>query len=45
MQTLASGYKSLCLLVNLNSDRLFSLATIVLGLLAGALLGSVISQL
>jgi hypothetical protein len=44
MQTLASGYKSLSLLVNLNWDRLFSLATIVLGLLAGAFLGSVISQ-
>jgi len=45
MQTLSSGYKSLSLLVNLNWDRLFSMGTIVLGLLAGAFLGSVISQL
>ncbi|MFN3646507.1 MAG: hypothetical protein ACK4S2_08330 [Gemmobacter sp.] len=45
MQTLSSGYRSLSLLLNLNWDRLFSLATIVLGLLAGAFLGSVISQL
>jgi hypothetical protein len=45
MQTLSSGYRSLSLLLNLNWDRLFSLATIGLGLLAGAFLGSVISQL
>ena len=45
MQTLQSGYKSLSLLLNLNWDRLFSLAVIVLGLLAGAFLGSAISQL
>ena len=45
MQTLSSGYRSLSLLFNLNWDRLFSLGTILLGLLAGAFLGSVISQL
>ena len=45
MQTLASGYRSLSLLVNLNRDRLFSFATIILGLMAGAFLGSVLSQI
>ncbi|WP_323041775.1 hypothetical protein [Gemmobacter sp.] len=43
MQTLASGYRSLSLIVNLNWDRLFSLGTIVLGLLAGAFLGSALT--
>ncbi len=45
MQTIASGYRSLSLIVNLNWDRLFSLGTIVVGLLAGAFLGSVLTRL
>ncbi|GGE16996.1 hypothetical protein SAMN05421774_10490 [Gemmobacter megaterium] len=45
MQTLASGYRSLSLIVNLNWDRLFSLGTILVGLLAGAFLGSVLTNL
>jgi len=44
MQTLQSGYRGLSLLVNLNWDRLFSFGTIVVGLLAGAFLGSVLTS-
>lgn len=42
MQTVAQGYKGLSLIVGLNWDRLFFLGTIVVGLLAGAFLGSAI---
>lgn len=42
MQTVMEGYRSLSLLVWLNSDRLFTLGTVVVGLLAGAFLGSVL---
>jgi hypothetical protein len=45
MQTIASGYRSLSLLINLNWDHIFSLGTIIVGLLAGAFLGSVLTQL
>lgn len=40
-----TGYRRLSLLVHLNGDRLFSLGTIVVGLLAGAFLGSVLINL
>lgn len=42
MQAVANGYKAISLLVWLNADRLFSLGTVVVGLLAGAFLGSAI---
>ena len=45
MQTLASGYRSLSLLLRLNWDHLFTFGTIVVGLLAGAFLGEAISHL
>lgn len=40
MQTVLNGYRGLSLLVGLNWDWLFSFGTIVVGLLAGAFLGS-----
>jgi len=43
MQTVVNGYRGLSVLVDLNWDRLFSLGTIVVGLLAGAFLGSAIT--
>lgn len=42
MQAVVQGYQGLSLIVGLNWDRLFSFGTIVLGLLAGAFLGSAI---
>ncbi len=42
MQTVVQSYKGLSLIVGLNWDRLFSIGTIVLGLLAGAFLGTAI---
>ena len=44
MQVVLSGYRGLSLLVWLNWDRIFVLGTIVVGLLAGAFLGSAIVQ-
>lgn len=44
MQTVAQGYHAISLLVWLNADRLFSLGTVVVGLLAGAFLGSALLQ-
>lgn len=38
------GYKGLRLLVWLNWDRIFTLGTVVVGLLAGAFLGSTLVQ-
>ncbi len=38
------GYRGLKLLVNLNWDAIFSVGTILVGLLAGAFLGSVLVQ-
>lgn len=40
MQRVIEGYQGLSLLVNLNWDRIFSLGTVIVGLLAGAFLGS-----
>ena len=42
MQLVRNGYRGLSLLVWLNWDRIFTLGTIVVGLLAGAFLGSAI---
>ena len=44
MQLVRNGYRGLSLLVWLNWDRIFTLGTIVVGLLAGAFLGSAIMQ-
>lgn len=40
MQTVIRGYRGLSLLMWLNLDRLFTLGTIAVGLMAGAFLGS-----
>lgn len=40
MQTIASGYRGLSLLIDINWDRLLYLATIVGALWAGAFFGS-----
>ncbi|WP_199178481.1 hypothetical protein [Acidimangrovimonas sediminis] len=45
MQLVMSGYRGLSLLVNINFDRLFVAGTIVVGLLAGAFLGSALAGL
>lgn len=42
MQTVLSGYQGFSLLMGLNWDRLFSVVTIGVGLLAGAFMGQVI---
>lgn len=42
MQLVMKGYRGLSLLVWLNWDRIFTLGTIVVGLLAGAFLGTAI---
>jgi hypothetical protein len=44
MQTVMNGYQGLSLLMWLNWDRIFSLATILVGLLAGAFLGSALTH-
>ena len=44
MQTIQSGYVGLSLIFDLNWDRIFTLGTIVVGLLAGAFLGSALTQ-
>ena len=45
MRTVMNGYRGISLLLGLNWDRLFSVGTIVVGLLAGAFLGHVILNL
>ena len=40
MQSVMSGYRGLSVLVGLNWDRFFILGTIIVGLLAGAFLGT-----
>ncbi len=44
MDAVMKGYKAVSLLVWLNVDRLFSLGTVVVGLLAGAFLGTALLQ-
>lgn len=43
MQTVMDGYRGLSLIMKLNVDRLFTLGTVVVGLLAGAFLGQVLT--
>ena len=40
MDAVVKGYRAVSLLVWLNSDRVFTLGTVIVGLLAGAFLGS-----
>lgn len=42
MQMVMDGYRGISLLIWLNWDRVFALGTVVVGLLAGAFLGSAI---
>ena len=44
MQLVMDGYKGLQLLVWLNWDRLFAFGTVIVGLLAGAFLGTALMQ-
>ena len=44
MQTVMNSYKGLSLLVWLNWDRLFTVGAVVVGLLAGAFLGTALVQ-
>ncbi len=44
MDAVMKGYKAVSLLFWLNADRLFSLGTVVVGLLAGAFLGTALLQ-
>ncbi len=44
MELIQKGYRGLSLLVYLNRDSLFFAGTIVVGLLAGAFLGSAVVQ-
>lgn len=43
MHAITDGYRGLSLLVNLNLDRLFFVGTILVGLLAGAFLGTALT--
>jgi hypothetical protein len=45
MQAVMNGYRGLSLILRLNTDALFTLGTIIVGLLAGAFLGSALMQL
>lgn len=45
MQAVIQGYQGLSLLLWLNWDRLFTLGTIAVGLLAGAFLGSTLIEI
>ena len=45
MEPTETGMRGLSLVMNLNWDRLFFLGTIVVGLLAGAFLGSSIAAM
>ena len=42
MQLVQKTFPGIALLVNINFDRLFSIGTIIVGLLAGAFLGTAI---
>lgn len=44
MQAVMDGYRGISLLVRINWDVLFTLGTVVVGLLAGAFLGSALIQ-
>lgn len=42
MQTIANGYRSISLLVDLNVDRLLTTSALLLALVLGGLLGSML---
>ncbi|MBE0552809.1 MAG: hypothetical protein IH625_03880 [Rhodobacteraceae bacterium] len=42
MQHIVEGYRGLSLLVRLNWDAIFTVGTVIVGLLAGAFLGTAI---
>lgn len=44
MQAVMDGYRGLRLVVGLNWDRVFFFGTLIVGLLAGAFLGSVLTD-
>lgn len=44
MQLVMRGYRGLSFLVWLNADRIFTMGTVVAGLLAGAFLGNCLIQ-
>jgi hypothetical protein len=44
MQAVMNGYQGLSLVIKLNWDRVFFFGTLIVGLLAGAFLGSVLSE-
>jgi hypothetical protein len=44
MQVVMTGYRGLSLLVGLNWDRIFTIGTVIVGLLAGAFLGTALVQ-
>lgn len=44
MQAVLKSYKGLSLLVGLNWDLLFTIGTVIVGLLAGAFLGTALLQ-
>ncbi|MDO9638770.1 MAG: hypothetical protein Q7J44_09525 [Pseudotabrizicola sp.] len=44
MQMVVQGYRGLSFLVWLNADRIFTIGTVVAGLLAGAFLGSTLVE-
>lgn len=44
MERVLDSYKGLSLLVNINWDRIFTFGTVIVGLLAGAFLGSALFQ-
>jgi hypothetical protein len=43
MQTVIQGYRGLTMLVGLNWDRIFTVAIVIAGLLAGAFLGQALT--
>lgn len=45
MQAVIQGYRGLSLIISLNWDRIFTLGTVIVGLLAGAFLGTAIMPL
>jgi hypothetical protein len=42
MQTVKMGYRGVSLLIGLNWDRFFSVGAVLVGLMAGAILGNMI---
>lgn len=44
MHMIVQGYRGLSFLVWLNADRIFTMGTVLAGLLAGAFLGNALTQ-